>query len=178
MVICQERGADLHMAQLMPLPLAVSCISKIQIGFTSLVPADPGCPGKRAAKRVCVCVCVCVYAVNWTLVDATVKAVASLRAPDTRASRPWRRSRVGRIRSVDGTAGDSELPTALRLAAASLVRPIRRPVPTSYGHLPPLPGNGRLATRRRQVARAKPGKVTVGLAMRHGLCSGCPATVS
>jgi len=39
MVICLERGADLHMAQLMPLPLTVSCFSKIQIGFTFLVPA-------------------------------------------------------------------------------------------------------------------------------------------
>ena len=57
-VICLERGADLHMAQLMPLPLAVSCFSKIQIGFTFLVPAHPGSPGKRAIKRVCVCVCV------------------------------------------------------------------------------------------------------------------------
>ena len=52
MVICLEQGADLHMAQLMPLPLAVSCFSKIQIGFTFLV---PGSPGKRAVKRVCVC---------------------------------------------------------------------------------------------------------------------------
>jgi len=33
MVICLERGADLHMAQLMPLPLTMSCFSKIQIGF-------------------------------------------------------------------------------------------------------------------------------------------------
>ena len=39
MVICLERDADLHMAQLMPLPLTVSCFSKIQIGFTFLVPA-------------------------------------------------------------------------------------------------------------------------------------------
>jgi len=54
MVICLERGADLHMAQLMPLPLIVSCFSKIQIGFTFLVPAHPGSPGKRAIKRVCV----------------------------------------------------------------------------------------------------------------------------
>jgi len=46
-VISLERGADLHMAQLMPLPLTVSCFSKIQIGFTFLVPAYPGCPGKR-----------------------------------------------------------------------------------------------------------------------------------
>ena len=56
MVICLERGADLHMAQLMPLPLTVSCFSKIQIGFTFLVPAHLGSPGKRAVKRVCVCV--------------------------------------------------------------------------------------------------------------------------
>ena len=58
MVICLEQGADLHMAQLMPLPLTVSCFSKIQIGFTFLVPAHPGSPGKRAVRRVCVCVCV------------------------------------------------------------------------------------------------------------------------
>jgi len=56
MVICLERGADLHMAQLVPLPLAVSCFSKIQIGFTFLVPAHLGSPGQRAVKRVCVCV--------------------------------------------------------------------------------------------------------------------------
>jgi len=53
-VICLERGADLHIAQLMPLPLTVSCSSKIQIGFTFLVPAHPGSPGQRAVKRVCV----------------------------------------------------------------------------------------------------------------------------
>ena len=46
------------MAQLMPLPLTVSCFSKIQIGFIFLVPAHPGSPGKGAVKRVCVCVCV------------------------------------------------------------------------------------------------------------------------
>ena len=56
MVICLEQGADLHMAQLMPLPLTVSCFSKIQIGFTFLVLAHPGSPEKRAVKRVCVCV--------------------------------------------------------------------------------------------------------------------------
>jgi len=42
MVICLERGADLHMVQLMPLPLTVSCFGKIQIGFTFLVPAHLG----------------------------------------------------------------------------------------------------------------------------------------
>ena len=55
MVIYLERGADLHMAQLMPLPLTVSCFSKIQIGFSFLVSAHPGSPGQRAVKRVCVC---------------------------------------------------------------------------------------------------------------------------
>jgi len=50
----------MHMSQLMPLPLTVSCFSKIQIGFTFLVPAHPGSPGQTAVKRVCVCVCVLV----------------------------------------------------------------------------------------------------------------------
>jgi len=59
MVICLERGADLHVAQLMPLPLTVS--SKTQIGFTFLVPAHPGSPGQRAVKRVCVCVFVAFW---------------------------------------------------------------------------------------------------------------------
>ena len=66
-VICLERDADLHVTQLMPLPLTVSCFSKIQIGFTFLVPAHLGSPGQRAVKRVCVCVlhsyltCIVVY---------------------------------------------------------------------------------------------------------------------
>ena len=47
MVICLERGADLHIVQLMPLSLTVSCFSKIQTGFTFLLPAHLGC--------VCVC---------------------------------------------------------------------------------------------------------------------------
>jgi len=70
-VVCLQRGADLHTAQLMPLPLTVSCFSKIQIGFTFLVPAHPGSPGKRAVKRVCVYVCMYervglhVYVANW-----------------------------------------------------------------------------------------------------------------
>ena len=53
-VICLQRGADLHMFQLMPLPLTVSCFSKIQIGFTFLEPAHLGSPGKIAVKQVCV----------------------------------------------------------------------------------------------------------------------------
>jgi len=54
-VICLELSADLHTAQRMPLPLTVSCFSKIQVGFTFLVLAHLGSPGKRAVKRVCVC---------------------------------------------------------------------------------------------------------------------------
>jgi len=60
-VICLEQGADLHMAQLMLLPLTVSCFSKIQIGFTFLVLAHPGSPGQRAVKRLCVCACIYIY---------------------------------------------------------------------------------------------------------------------
>jgi len=56
MVICLERDADLHVAQLMPLSLTVSCFNKIQIGFTFLVSAHPCSPGQTAIKRVCVAV--------------------------------------------------------------------------------------------------------------------------
>ena len=37
----------------MPLPFTVTCFSKIQIGFTFLVPAHLGSPGQRAVKRMC-----------------------------------------------------------------------------------------------------------------------------
>jgi len=55
-VICLERGADLHTAQLMPLTLTISCFSEIRIGLASLVPAHLGGPRQRAVKRMCVCV--------------------------------------------------------------------------------------------------------------------------
>jgi len=73
MVICLERGADLHIAQLMPLPLTVSCLSKIQIGFTFLVPAHLGSPGKKAVKRVCVCVIV-LLVITYTFCDGDSSA--------------------------------------------------------------------------------------------------------
>ena len=57
--MCLERGANLHTAQLMPLPLTVSCSSKIQIGFTFPVPAHLGVPEKGPLNG-CVCVCVLV----------------------------------------------------------------------------------------------------------------------
>ena len=65
MVICLKRGADLHML-LMPLPVTVSCFSKIQ-----MPPAHPGSPGQRAIKRACV-------SVLWPLFCAQVVVVALL----------------------------------------------------------------------------------------------------
>jgi len=79
MVICLEQGADLHMAQLMPLPLTVSCFSKIQIGFAFLVPAHLGSPGKRALN-VCVCVYVCVCVCVMLYVVLTVRRQHSCRS--------------------------------------------------------------------------------------------------
>jgi len=52
MVTCLERSADLHIAQLMPLPLTISCFSKIQFNFTFLVPTHRGSPRQRAIKQV------------------------------------------------------------------------------------------------------------------------------
>ena len=77
-----------------PLPLAVSCFSKIQIGFTFLVPAHPGSPGKRAIKRVCVCVyishactpCWYHFPVNVGQSFALITAVTSLLVPSTPVS--------------------------------------------------------------------------------------------
>ena len=67
MVICLERDADLHMAQLMPLPLTVSCFSKIQIGFTFLVSTHPGSLGKRAVKRARVRACFVPMYKQWRM---------------------------------------------------------------------------------------------------------------
>ena len=70
-VICLEWGADLHMAQLMPLPLTLSCFSKIQIGFTFLVPAYLGSPGKKPLNG-----CVCVY--YFTIINYAFSALTLL----------------------------------------------------------------------------------------------------
>jgi len=73
MVICLERGEALHLAQLIPLTLTVSCFSKTQIGFTFLAPAHIGSPGQRAIKCACVraCVCATLSQVTWKLWEAT-----------------------------------------------------------------------------------------------------------
>ena len=94
MVICLERGADLHMAQLMSLPLTVSCFSKIQISFTLLVPAHLGSPGQRAVKG-CTCVCACVlhpfngFFSRTTLVSWYQKGIASLDLNEARDAGVW-----------------------------------------------------------------------------------------
>jgi len=53
MVICLERIADdLHMVQLMPLPLIISCFIKIRNGSTFLLLAYQGCFGNETIKWV------------------------------------------------------------------------------------------------------------------------------
>jgi len=55
MVICLERGAsDLHMVQLMPLPPCRLLLQQNSKEFILLVPTYPGCPAKKAIKRLCV----------------------------------------------------------------------------------------------------------------------------
>jgi len=48
-----DDGADLHIAQLMPLPPTLSCFSKIQIGIMFLVSANWGSPGKWLLNGCC-----------------------------------------------------------------------------------------------------------------------------
>jgi len=49
-LVCKKLSGEV----LMPLPLTVSCFSKIQIRFTFLVLAHPGSHGQRAIKQMCV----------------------------------------------------------------------------------------------------------------------------
>ena len=116
MVICLERGgAGLHMAQLMSLPLTVSCFSKIQIGFTFLVLADPGSPGQRAVKRVCVlasCLCTSEYCRCVMVCKAELFAVFVVRSGEDKVLHrlvPLRRSAARRWWHRHG-AGDDALP--------------------------------------------------------------------
>jgi len=69
MVICLEQGAnDLHMVQLMPLPPHHLFI-EIQVGFTSVVPAYTGCPGKKAIKQLG-CLSVCQEQQHWCIMES------------------------------------------------------------------------------------------------------------
>jgi len=63
MVICLEQGAGLHMAKLIPLPLTVSCFSKIQIGLPFWYQLTWVLPEKGPLNG-CVCVCVCVHSLH------------------------------------------------------------------------------------------------------------------
>ena len=68
------------MAQLVPLPLTVSCFSKIQIGFAFLVPAHPGSPGKRAVLNGCSSssVCLVVYIIFYSLTQGRLFSKMSM----------------------------------------------------------------------------------------------------
>ena len=87
-VVCLERGADLHMAQLMPLPLTVSCFSEIQIAWyrpTWVVP-------EKGPLNGCVCVCVCIF-VSLPVIQIGPGAICF------HAVRPSVRACVGRMHS-------------------------------------------------------------------------------
>jgi len=106
-VICLERGADLHMAQWMPLPLTVSCFSKIQIGLTFLVPAYPGSPGQRVIKRVCVCVCSSVIIIKHKKCSLSITLMAMNQKPQKSKRQYYPSSRRLNV-NVD-TLTDSQL---------------------------------------------------------------------
>ena len=67
MVICLERGAGLHMAQLMPLPLTVSCFSKSRLILPFWYRPTRVVPDKGPLNG---CVCVCVSAIKETLIHS------------------------------------------------------------------------------------------------------------
>ena len=114
-VICLERGADLHMTQRMPLPLTVSCFSIIQIGFTFLVPAHPGSPGQRAVKRAYVRVWEWPAAQGASTVP-TVSAHALVVVPyDFRSPTLSMSSRTMPFHSFFGPTGAPYLPSATGL---------------------------------------------------------------
>ena len=149
MVICLERDADLHIAQLMLLPLTVSCSSKIQIGFTFLVLAHPGSPGQRAVKRVCA-LCVFTGPVGGR-VDGG--AVVDQVRDDTRR----RRRRPGRLLQVEvRRSGTVRVRAGLASSRARERRHHQRRVPARTAHVHVV---GRRRTRggRRQV----PGRLEV-----------------
>jgi len=66
-VICLKLGADVHMAKLVPLPLTVSCFTKIQIGFAFWYRLTQVVPEKGLLNG---CVCVCAGTVTYTVSDA------------------------------------------------------------------------------------------------------------
>ena len=69
MVICLERGADLYIAQLMPLPLTVSYFSKSRLVLPFWYRPTLVVPEKGPLNGY-VCVCVCVDSYLLTIVDS------------------------------------------------------------------------------------------------------------
>jgi len=89
MVICLERDADLHMAQLMPLPLTVSCCSKFRLVLPFWYRLTWVVPDKGLLNG-CVCVCVCVYFVLcWLLANKLVRALSLLVVRLNRLNKLW-----------------------------------------------------------------------------------------
>ena len=118
MVICLLRGADLHIAQLLSLPLTVSCFSKIQIGFTFLVPAHLGSPGKGPLNG-CVCVYVCINAQQCQL----TKRLARDNASDCVDMEQSRLSVLLRVSDFGGMQTDRGVDTIARRSVVSVLSP-------------------------------------------------------
>ena len=110
-VVCLERDADLHMAQLMPLPLTVSCFSKIRIGFTFLVPLTRVVLDK-GPLNVCVCVCVSICIGSICSIVVVVVVAVTGRRVSTCFGRTWRScsTTARRGTGVSATLGTVPLP--------------------------------------------------------------------
>jgi len=75
-VMCLERGADLYMAQLMPLPLTVSCFSKIQIGLTFWYRLIRAVSDNGTLNR-CVSVCPHIVSIHWLTPKGRVRGTVN-----------------------------------------------------------------------------------------------------
>ena len=114
MVIFLLRGADLHIAQLLSLPLTVSCFSKIQIGFTFLVPAQLGSPGKGPLNG-----CVCINAQQCQL----TKRLARDNASDCVDTEQSRLSVLLRVSDFGGMQTARGVDTIARRSVVSVLSP-------------------------------------------------------
>jgi len=106
-VTCLEQGANLHMAQLMPLPLTVSCFSKIQIGFTFLVLAHLDSLGK-GPLNVCVYLCPVFKMAGYCCFHSKRRKRRGLPVAGEKAPKDGKKTqasgRVGETNSKDRTA--------------------------------------------------------------------------
>jgi len=75
-VMCLGQGANLHVAQLMPLPLTISCSSKSRLVLPSWCRLTWVVPDKiqEGCKMVCVCVRACMRACMCACLLACVRA--------------------------------------------------------------------------------------------------------